>query len=255
MQRHAAPVSEWIVEHAALAPGMRVLELACGAGETGFLAARAVAPGGVVLMTDTAEPMVEVARERARAAGIDNAEFKVVDAEWIDEPTASFDALVCRWGLMFPLDLEAAFRECRRVLKPGARLATACWAAPEQNPWATSINQELLEQGLIEPPPPGDNPGPFRLADPARLTGLLEGAGFADIAVTPMPSVQVYDDFEAFWTLQSTLSAGIRGALALPDQRSGEALRAGLAARLERFRGEDGRLHVPATPLMAVASA
>ena len=254
-QSFAAPVSDWIIEHAELAPGQRVLEIACGAGETGLMAARAVAPDGRVLLTDTAEPMIDVARERAEAAGVENVDFKVVDAEWIDEPTASFDAIVCRWGLMFPVDVEAAFRECRRVLKPGARLSTSAWAAPDENAWATEVNAELLEQGLTEPPPPGDVPGPFRFADPGRLIALFEGAGFTDITVEPLPLPGVYDDFDDFWALHSELSVGIRRALAITNERGVEALKAGIARRLERHRGDDGRLHVSATPLMAVASA
>src|SRR5262249_44817908 len=131
------PVSVWLIDQLALQPGQRVLELAAGPGDTGFMAAELVSPGGTLLSTDAAGPMLDLARERARALGVPNAEFKEVDLQWIDIDTASVDAALCRWGLMFAADPGAALQEIRRVLRPGGRVALAVWADPERNPWAT----------------------------------------------------------------------------------------------------------------------
>src|SRR5206468_183360 len=91
------PVSVWMIEHLGLQPGQRVLELAAGPGDTGFLAAELIAPGGALISSDASSAMLDVARARAEALGIANAEFKQLELEWIDLPTASVDAVLCRW--------------------------------------------------------------------------------------------------------------------------------------------------------------
>ncbi|MGZ4174225.1 MAG: class I SAM-dependent methyltransferase, partial [Solirubrobacteraceae bacterium] len=156
------PVSVWMLEHLGLHPGQRVLELAAGPGDTGFLAAELIEPGGVLISSDAVEAMLEVARARAAALRVENVEFQRLELEWIDLPTASVDALLCRWGLMFALDPAAALSEFRRVLRPGGRLALAAWDAAEVNPWATLPTRALLQHGWVEPPDPAA-PGPFAL--------------------------------------------------------------------------------------------
>src|ERR1700753_1301991 len=113
------PVSAWMIEHAQLQPGETILELAAGPGDTGFMAAERVLPGGRLICSDGSEEMLTVAKERADEQGVPNVEFKQLQLEWIDEETASVDVILCRWGFMLPVDPAAAFRECRRVLRPG----------------------------------------------------------------------------------------------------------------------------------------
>ena len=113
-------------------PGQRVLELAAGPGDTGFMAAELIVPGGTLICSDGAEAMLDVARERAAAQGISNVEFRQLELEWIDLPTADVDAVLCRWGIMLVVDSETAAREIRRVLKPGGRAALAVWDGPAQ---------------------------------------------------------------------------------------------------------------------------
>src|SRR5947199_5705401 len=94
------PVSRWMADAVRPQPGLRVLELAAGAGDTGFLAAELIRPGGTLICSDAAETMLEVARGRAAELGIDNVEFKRIELGWIDLETASVDRILCKWGVM-----------------------------------------------------------------------------------------------------------------------------------------------------------
>ena len=96
VREFGAPVSTWMIDAILPQPGHRVLELAAGLGETGMLAAELVAPIGGVIISDQAEAMLLGARERAEALGLTNVEFQVLNAEWIDLPVASVDAMLCR---------------------------------------------------------------------------------------------------------------------------------------------------------------
>src|ERR1017187_3403714 len=127
MREFGAPVSHWLIDAIVPQPGQRVLELAAGLGETGLLAAELVAPIGGAIISDQAEGMIAGARERAAALGLSNIEFQVLNAEWIDLPVASVDAVLCRWGYMLMADPATALSETRRVLRPGGRGALAAW--------------------------------------------------------------------------------------------------------------------------------
>jgi SAM-dependent methyltransferase len=250
----ARPVTDRMLDLAELVPGAQVLELGAGAGEVGRRAAERVVPGGLVVVSDPAPKMVE--QIRARIEGVDGAEAAEENAEWIDRPTASFDAALSRWGLMFPLDLDAAFRECRRVLKPGGRLVFATWTTPDENPWMSSLVQELLDQGLIDPPDAdADAPGPFRLGDPARVQTLVADAGFVEAHSEPLSFTARYAGLDDYWDSQLQLSSRAREALALTNERGVEALREGLAERFAPYATEGGALEIPARALITVASA
>ena len=150
-QRAMEPVSQWLVEAIHPQPGHSVLELAAGLGDTGLLAAQLVAPGGSVLITDGSDNMVAAAREHAEEVGATNVELRTMQAEWIDLPTASVDAVICRFGYMLLLDPEAALRETRRVLKPGGRVALAVWDDLERNPWMKVLREALVAQRAWRP--------------------------------------------------------------------------------------------------------
>src|SRR5205085_12140030 len=138
------PVSLRMIERLSLQPGHRVLELAAGPGDTGFLAAELIAPGGTLICSDGADAMIDVARARALEVGVENVEFRRLELEWIDLPTASVDAILCRWALMLTVDPAAALQEARRVLRPGGRLSLAVWDEPARNPWATIPGRGLI---------------------------------------------------------------------------------------------------------------
>jgi SAM-dependent methyltransferase len=247
-------VSMWMIEHAVLQPGERVLELAAGPGDTGFLAAELIKPGGTLVSSDGSEKMLEVARARAERQGIDNVEFKLLQLEWIDEETASVDAILCRWGVMLSVDPAAALQECRRVLRPGGRLAMAVWDAPERNPWATIPNGTLVELGYGPPPDP-NAPGPFAMSAPGRIGELLADAGFIDPLIETVLVDRYYDDFEGFLDETLDLSFVFGSAWAGLDDDQQAKLMHRLEAKLAPFTAADGTLSLPGSSLVALADA
>lgn len=248
------PVSAAMIDALALHPGQRVLELAAGPGDTGFMAAELIAPGGTLICSDGAEAMIELARGRAAALGITNVEFAQLELEWIDLPTADVDAVLCRWGIMLIVDPEAAAREIRRVLRAGGRAAFAVWDRAEANPWATIPGRALVELGHSEPPDPAA-PGMFALAAPGRLEELLLDAGFVEVEVGEVAVARRYatlaqciDETVDMSPLFSETFAAL-GA----DDRAAVLERMTVAAR--RFEDPSGAVVLPGSSLVASAGA
>jgi SAM-dependent methyltransferase len=248
------PVSAWMIEQLALQPGQRVLELAAGPGDTGFLAAEMVAPGGSLISSDATAGMLQVARERAESFGLRNVEFKQLQLEWIDLPTASVDAVLCRWGFMLIVDPATAMGESRRVLRPGGRIALAVWDHPDENPWATITSRALIEEGALKPPEPG-GPGMFALAQPGLLAEMLAEAGFVDIRVQSIGLERFYNSFEDYWSETLDLSQMVSGALEPLARERRMAVENRVRELAEPFSDGDGRLMLPGRSLAAAAGA
>ena len=254
LQAAARPISEWMVEHAEPAPGLRVLELAAGPGDTGFMAARLIKPDGLLISSDASAVMLDVARDRAEEQGIDNVEFKQLQLEWIDLPTADVDLVLCRWGVMLTVDPAAALRECRRVLRPGGRLVLAVWDLAETNPWATISQRALVDLGHVEGPPAG-GPGMFALAAPGALERLLEDAGFLDIEVEAVPISREYENVLDWLGETLDLSRQFATVWAALSDAQRQQLREHVAAAAAGYTDDDGALELPGSSLAAVASA
>jgi SAM-dependent methyltransferase len=248
------PVSVWMVEHLELQPGQRVLELAAGPGDTGFLAAELIAPGGTLISSDASPAMLEVARARAQTLGVDNVEFKQLELEWIDLPTASVDAVLCRWGVMLIVDPAAALHEIRRVLRPGGQAALAVWAAPRENPWATIPTETLVSLGHAEPPD-RSAPGMFALAHEGRLSEMLEDAGFVDVAVEPVELVRLYPGVREYVAETLDLTLSFAEVYERLDSEEQAEVDRGIATRVEPYAAPDGSLRLPGVSLVALAGA
>jgi SAM-dependent methyltransferase len=248
------PVSTWMIEQLALQPGHQLLELAAGPGDTGFLAAELVRPGGTVISSDASEAMLEVARERAQRMGVDNVEFKRLELEWIDLPTASVDAVLCRFGVMLSLDPDAALREVRRVLRPGGRAALAVWDQAEENPWATIPNRVLVERRHATPPDPSA-PGMFALADPAALRERIEDAGFVDVRIEALDVGRSYASAAEFLEETFDLSQMFSRVFNELSQAEQAEVAEAITTELRPFAAADGSLELPGSALGAVADA
>lgn len=248
------PVSSWMIEHAGLRPGLRVLELAAGPGDTGLMAAELVSPGGVLISSDGSEAMLEVARGRARELGVENVEFKRLELEWIDLDTATVDVVICRWAFMLTVDPETALREARRVLKPGGRIVLAVWDEREHNPWATIDTQALIELGHADPPDP-DAPGMFALAPAARLQAMLEAAGFVGVVVESVELAREPVTVQEQMAEQLDLSRPLAETFERLTEEQRAELEERIAALSKPYEGADGRLRLPARSLVAAADA
>ncbi|MEA2243630.1 MAG: hypothetical protein QOD24_3186 [Solirubrobacteraceae bacterium] len=248
------PVSAWLVDAIEPQPGHRVLELAAGPGDTGFLAAELILPGGTLLSTDAVEEMVDVARARARELGIPNAEFRTMDAEWIDLPTAQVDGVLARWGYMLLADPEAALRETRRVLRPGGRVALSAWTGPADNPWNSVPTAQLRAMGAVEPPDL-DAPGMYAFRDPSRIRALLEGTGFTDIVVEQLDIVFHFADLDEWWDVQLDTSATLADHVRALTPAQRDDLRDAIDATLAPYVAADGSVALPGRTHVAAASA
>ena len=167
VDERSSQLTQSMFERAALRPGDRVLELACGAGGAGLAAATLVAPGGEVVLSDVAAEMTAIAAARAQALGLANVTTRVLDLERIEQPDESYDVVLCREGLMLVPDSAGAAREIRRVLRPGGRLALAVWGPRERNPWLRVMFDAISAQ-LGCPVPPTGIPGRSRSSTPTR---------------------------------------------------------------------------------------
>jgi SAM-dependent methyltransferase len=250
----AVGVSATMVDALAPQPGDRVLELAAGPGDTGFMAAELIAPGGTLICSDGAEAMLEIARVRAAAQHISNVEFRQLELEWIDMETASVDGVLCRWGIMLIADPGAAAREIRRVLRPGGRAALAVWDTPERNPWATIPRRAMVELGHAEPPDPSI-PNQFSLAGDGVLAELLHGAGFLDVKLAPVAMQRAFASVDAYLEETEEMSPSLGVELAQLSAADRQAIRERMAEEARPFTDDDGSLVLPGSSLVASASA
>jgi ubiquinone/menaquinone biosynthesis C-methylase UbiE len=251
LEEVTTPVRSWILQELAPRPGQTLLELAAGAGDTGFAAAAIVGGSGRLISTDFSPAMVEVARRRGVELGVDNVEYGVVDAERIELDADSVDAVVCRYGYMLMADPAAALAERRRVLRPGGRLALAVWGAPDRNPFFAIIAMTLVRNGHMPPPQP-EAPGIFSMASEESTRTLLEGAGFGRIRIEEVPLRFAFGDIDEYVGVVTDTA----GPIAIVLRRLTEDERAGLVAQVEAalvpFAAEAG-YELPGVALCAVA--
>lgn len=228
---------------AALAPhpGESVLDIGCGGGETARDLARAVAPDGKVTGIDLSAAVLAFAQRAAQ--GDERVRFVQADAQVFAFEPASFDAAFSRFGVMFFADPLAAFINIRRSLRPNGRLAFVCWRALEDN----LLDIVPLRAAAAHlPPQPAhdpDAPGPFAFANPDRVRGILENAGFGEIDITAHDEQVGSGDLDAMLAVCSRVGAlgkilrenpelraatlpSVRSALAAHDGPDGVRLKA-----------------------------
>jgi SAM-dependent methyltransferase len=210
IDRQIRPLGLAAMDRLAPAPGETLLDVGCGCGDTSLELARRVGAEGGVLGLDISVPMLEVARQRAAAAGARGLEFREADAQTAALPGGR-DAVFSRFGVMFFSDPVAAFCNLRSALKPGGRLAFVCWRPLAENLWMRLPAETAA--GLIPPAPPPEPgaPGPFAFADPDRVRWILAEAGFTAVEITPHDEAIGGLDLEG--TVEMSFRVGPLGAI------------------------------------------
>jgi SAM-dependent methyltransferase len=249
----ATPVREWMLHVLRPREGNTILELAAGIGDTGFEAAAILGDSGRLITSDLSPAMLAAARRRGAELGVDNVDYRVIDAERIELDDDSVDGVLCRFGYMLMPDPAAAFAETRRVLHPGGRLALAVWGAMERNPWIAIVGISLAQRGHIPPPPPPPAPGPFSMAEPARVEALLRAAGFTQVRTEELAGSFKFADADEYLSLVADTAGPV--ALALQDLAEDDraAIRSYVEDSLGRFAVDDG-YELPCVALCAAAN-
>lgn len=232
-------VTQSILDAARLRRGARVLELGCGPGGVGLAAAELVGPDGAVVLSDFAPAMTSIAAERAKAAGLTNVTIRELDLEQIDYAENTFDAVLCREGLMLVPDPASAVREARRILRPDGRAVFTVWGPRDRNPWLGLLFDAISAQLGVEIPPPGV-PGPFSLEADGALEALLRNAGFTDVAVREIPTPMHATSVDEWWSLVPSLAGPIAQLLASLPAEVIAGVRAHADAALAKFATPDG---------------
>ena len=201
------PATEAMLTMAGIRAGARVLDLACGAGSQTLQAARRVGPQGHVVASDIADTMLHHVRENARAAGLANVTTLSGAAEDLDVPPGSFDAVICRLGLMLFAEPARALAAVRRALRPGGKVAVVVFTTPATNPFMAKPMQILLRHAGRTPPAAGQ-PGIFSLGPPGVLERLLVDSGFQDVEQRTLTlSLQMASAAQALAMMQEAFGA------------------------------------------------
>jgi ubiquinone/menaquinone biosynthesis C-methylase UbiE len=184
----ASPLSFWdyfgrrTIQLASLASGSRVLDVCCGAGASALPAAEAVGPTGTVIGIDLAKHLLELARAKATQRHLGNIEFEIGDMLSLRFPLASFDVVVCVFGIFFVPDMARAVTELWNRIRPGGKLAVTTWGRnfcePANSAFWCSIKN--VRPNLYK----GFNPWD-RIDNPASLRKILSEGGVASITKNP----------------------------------------------------------------------
>jgi ubiquinone/menaquinone biosynthesis C-methylase UbiE len=215
------------VRRLALSPGSAVLDVCCGAGSSALPAARAVAPTGRVLGVDVAEPLLQIARARAAAEGLHHVEFRCADATQTGLPEASFDAVVCVFGVFFAADMVAFAREMTRLTRPGGAVAVTTWGPGLFEP-ANGVFWEAVrahQPELFKAYHPWDT-----VTSPAAVMELLVAADLAEVIVEPVASSHPLPRPEDFWDV--VLGSGYRATVDALSPAGRSAVRASVVESL-----------------------
>ena len=210
-----------------LAAGDAVLDLCCGAGASAIPAAHAVGPAGRVLGLDVAGPLLALARARAASEGLDQAGFRLCDATRPGLPDASFDAVICVFGVFFTADMPGFMAEMWRLIRPGGVLAVTTWGPGLFEPANSHFWQCVadVEPSLFKAFNPWDE-----ITAPAALGGLFARAGIPGLALEAAAGQHQLPHPDSFWDI--VLGSGYRATITGLNPGQRDLVRTRLLAEL-----------------------
>lgn len=212
-----APQARQVIDQTEIAPGARVLDVACGSGIVARLIAARGGASGRVVGLDFNPAMLDVARDKSEAEGLE-IEWRRGSAQDLPFADGAFDLVLCQHGLQFFPDRGRAVAEMYRVLAPGGQVAIVTWRGLDQHRFFAAYDRAV--RGRL------DSPAleiPFSLGDPAALGTLLLAAGFSNVSVEPADIEADYTQPDRFIEFQVIASAAIPSLQSL-DATEGDAL-------------------------------
>jgi ubiquinone/menaquinone biosynthesis C-methylase UbiE len=206
--QHTAAIHTWLrqpteamLDMAGIGPGAAVLDVAAGAGDQTLDIARRVGPTGRVLASDLSPAILALALQNAQRSGLRNVQTLVADGEDLAVEPASFDAVVCRLGLMFFPEPLQGLNGMHRALRAGGGICTMVFSRPDRNPCLGILMSTALKHAGLPARDPFTPGGLLSLGKPGLTDELFRAAGFQDIATTALdapfhlPSARHYLDF------------------------------------------------------------
>jgi SAM-dependent methyltransferase len=219
IDRAFAPFSAAALASAAPKSGEAVLDIGCGCGATVLDLAGAVGSSGAVLGIDISRTMLAHAEQRTKAHSLPAARFIVADASTHAFDENSIDLAFSRFGVMFFDDPIAALANVRRSLRPNGRFVFVCWRDLAANPWfhvpVEAVRPHVPRQPKLDP----EAPGPLAFADPDRLRGILQQAGFGDVNIDALDAKLLFGSRASATELLSQVGPATR-LLAGADERA-----------------------------------
>ena len=232
-------ISKRMIELADIKQRFRVLDVATGLGEPAITAAQQVGKTVRVSAVDLSIQMLSFAKERAISLGLQNViEFQEGDLKTIDLPDLTFDAALCRFGLMFFPNLKVGLSKIYKSLVDGGRFSAVVWASPDKVPFI-SVPLDTLLKEMKNPVFPTNTPGPFSLSDENLLKDSYINAGFKDIVIERQDMIFNFDSAEAFTNFVYETASPVQVFLSNQSQeRKKEILRA-ITEAVTRYAEKD----------------
>ncbi len=244
---HGPEIRNWLrgptdamLAMAGIGEGQAVLDVAAGAGDQTLDIAARVGAGGRVVATDISAHILSYVPGNAGRAGHGNVAVHAADAEDLGLDTATFDAAVCRLGLMFLPNPAAGLKEIHRVLKPGARVCSMVFAGPDLNPCLRILMSTAMRHAGVAPRDPFQPGGLVSLGKAGLMDALMQEAGFHAVATTRMDAPFRLPTTSEYMTFVRASAGPILQILAPLGADAKAAAWADIATQLDTYQTADG---------------